>query len=55
MKFYKKSTHLSTILEALKTIKPTRVEAEYAFSVLGFVNTKLRNSRADKTLNSGPS
>ena len=51
MKFHKKLTCLGTILEVLKTIKPTRVEAEYAYSEVGFVNTKLRNSTDDKTLN----
>ena len=37
-------------VEAMKTIKPTSVEAERAFSAMGFFATKLRNRMGDKTL-----
>ena len=38
------------LFKALKTIKPTSVEAERAFSAMGFFVTKLRNRMGDETL-----
>ena len=42
--------YLQLLYKALKTIKPTSVEAERAFSAMGFFVTKLRNRMSDKTL-----
>ena len=42
--------HLELLYKALKTIKPTSVEAERAFSAMGFFVTKLRTRMADETL-----
>ena len=42
--------NLELLYKALKTIKPTSVEAERAFSAMGFFATKLRNRMGDKTL-----
>ena len=42
--------YLGLLFEALKTIKPTSVEAERAFSAMGFIATKVRNRMGDKTL-----
>ena len=55
MKLYKinpaeRPKHLGLLFEALKTIKPTSVEAERAFSAMGFFATKIRNRMGDKTL-----
>ena len=56
MKFFKINPaehpkYLGLLFEALKTIKPTSsVEAERAFSAMGFFATKLRNRMGDKTL-----
>ena len=42
--------YLELLFKALKTIKPTSVEAERAFSAMGFFVTKLRNRMGDETL-----
>ena len=42
--------YLQLLYKALKTIKPTSVEAERAFSAMGFFVNKLRNRMSDKTL-----
>ena len=42
--------HLELLFKALKTIKPTSVEPERAFSAMGFFVTKIRNRMSDKTL-----
>ena len=42
--------YLQLLYKALKTIKPTSVEAKRAFSAMGFFVTKLRNRMSDKTL-----
>ena len=42
--------YLGLLFEALKTIKPTSVDAERAFSAMGFFQPKLRNRMGDKTL-----
>ena len=42
--------YLDMLYQALKTIKPTSVEAERAFSTIGFFATKIRNRMGDKTL-----
>ena len=42
--------HLELLYKALKTIKPTSVESERAFSAMGFFVTKIRSSMSDKTL-----
>ena len=42
--------YLELLFKALKTIKPTSVEPERAFSAMGFFVTKLRNRMSDKTL-----
>ena len=42
--------HLELLFKALKTIKPTSVESERAFSAMGFFATKIRNRMSDKTL-----
>ena len=39
------------LFEALKTIEPTSVEAERAFSAMDWFHTKLRNNMGDKTWN----
>ena len=41
---------LELLFKALKTIKPTSVESERAFSAMGFFATKIRNRMSDKTL-----
>ena len=42
--------YLELLYKALKTIKPTSVEPERAFSAMGFFVTKIRNRMSDKTL-----
>ena len=42
--------YLDMLFQALKTIKPTSVEAERAFSAMGFFATKIRNRMGDKTV-----
>ena len=42
--------HLELLFNALKTIKPTSVEPERAFSAMGFFATKTRNRMGDETL-----
>ena len=42
--------YLELLFKALKTIKPTCVEPERAFSAMGFFVTKIRNRMSDKTL-----
>ena len=42
--------YLELLFKALKTIKPTSVEPERAFSAMGFFVTKIRNRMSDKTL-----
>ena len=42
--------YLDLLFKALKTIKPTSVEAERAFSAMGWFVTKIRNRMSDKTL-----
>ena len=42
--------HLELLFKALKTIKPTSVEPERAFSAMGFFVTKITNRMSDKTL-----
>ena len=54
MKLYKinpleRPKYLGLLFEALKTIKPTSVEAEHAFSAMFFFAPKLRNLMGDKT------
>jgi len=39
----KRPDNLEMLNEALKTIKPTSVEVEHAFSVLGYCANKTRN------------
>ena len=41
--------NLEKLYAALKTIKPTLVEAERAFSVLGYFESKIRNRLSDDT------
>ena len=41
---------LELLFKALKTIKPTSVESERAFSAMGFFAPKIRNRMGDKTL-----
>ena len=57
MKLYKISPnalpkHLGLLFDALKSIKPTSVEPERAFSAMGFFQPKNRNRMADSTLDS---
>ena len=42
--------NLEKLYAALKTIKPTSVEAEHAFSVLGYFGSKIRNRPNDDTI-----
>ena len=42
--------NLEKLYVALKTIKPTSVEAERAFSVLGYFGSKIRNRLNDDTI-----
>ena len=42
--------YLELLFKALKTIKPTSVELERAFSAMGFFATKIRNRMGDNTL-----
>ena len=42
--------YLELLYKALKTIKPTSVEPERAFSAMGFFVTKIRNRMSNKTL-----
>ena len=42
--------YLELFFKALKTIKPTSVEPERAFSAMGWFVTKIRNRMSDKTL-----
>ena len=42
--------NLEKLYAALKTIKPTSVEAEHAFSVLGYFGSKIRNRLNDDTI-----
>ena len=42
--------NLEKLYAALKTIKPTSVEAERAFSVLGYFGSKIRNRLNDDTI-----
>ena len=42
--------NLNLLFQALKTIKPNSVEAERAFSAIGWFLTKIRNRLGDKTL-----
>ena len=45
-----RTSYLQLLYKALMTIKPTSVEANRAFSAMGFFDTKLRNRTSDKTL-----
>ena len=42
--------NLNMLFQAFKTIKPISVEAERAFSAMGWFVTKIRNRLGDKTL-----
>ena len=42
--------NLEKLYAALKTIKPTSVEAEHAFSALGYFVSKIRNCLNDDTI-----
>ena len=42
--------YLELLFKALKTIKPTSVEPERAFSAMGWFVTKIRNRMKDKTI-----
>ena len=42
--------NLEKLYAALKTIKPTSVETERAFSVLGYFGSKIRNRLNDDTI-----
>lgn len=46
----KRPENLNKLYESLKTIKPTSVEAERAFSALGYFANKIRNRLNDDTL-----
>ena len=46
----KRPENLEKLYAALKTIKPTSVEAERAFSALGYFANKIRNRLNDDTL-----
>ena len=55
MQLYKINTierpkYLELLYKALKTIKPTSVEPERAFSAMGFFVTKIGSRMSDKTL-----
>ena len=55
MNFYEsypksKPERLDKMNKALLTIKPTSVEPEHAFSIMGYFHTKLRNRLSDKVL-----
>ena len=45
-----KPQRLELLDKALRTIKPTSVEPERAFSIMGYFCTKLRNRMSDETL-----
>ena len=42
--------YLDLLFKALKTVKPSSVEAEWAFSAMDFFTPKIRNRIGDKTL-----
>ena len=42
--------YLDLLFKALKTVKPTSVEAEQAFFAMGFFTPKIQNRMGDKTL-----
>ena len=46
----RRPNNLEKLYAALKTIKPTSVEAERAFSVLGYFVSKIRNCLNDDTI-----
>ena len=47
----RRTNSLGKLYAALKTIKPTSVEAERAFSALGYFVSKIRNCLNDDTIN----
>ena len=46
----RKPERLEKLYKALLTIKPTSVEPERAFSIMGYFLTRLRNRMSDETL-----
>ena len=46
----RRPNNLEKLYAALKTIKPTLVDAEHAFSVLGYFVSKIRNCLNNETI-----